>query len=93
MEQMVDKETVDQKLASAGWKVDGSFSEHLAIGHAGDLCILVPQWAWRSDDPVYELYDVERNVSYWVAEVPTPRQAVQLLQEYGEEPEELDQPY
>ncbi len=57
---------------SAGWAVDGSVSEHLARGHAGDLCLLVPQWARRTTDPVYELYDVERNVSYWVRQIPTP---------------------
>jgi hypothetical protein len=84
----VDEQRHKEQLANAGWEPDGTFSEHLAIGNKGDLCILVPQWVWRSDDPMYELYDVERNVSCWVAEVPTPEQAAQLLQEYGEEPEE-----
>jgi len=88
----MDKETLDQELARAGWEVDGSFSEHLIIGNAGDLCVIVPGWVGLNEDPVYELYDVERDVSYWVREVLTPQKAAELLQEYGKSPEEWDQP-
>lgn len=84
----MDKKALDQKLSSAGWEVDGSFSEHLVIGNADDLCVIVPSWVWESDEPVYELYDVEKNISYWVREVPTPKQAAELLWEYGSPPEE-----
>ena len=81
-----------QELVSAGWEVDGSFSEHLVLGNAGDLCVIVPRWVARTDDPLYELYDVERNVSYWVREVPTPQKAGLLLQEHGKPSEEWEQP-
>jgi hypothetical protein len=30
--------------------------------------------------------------TYWVQEVPTPQQALQLLQEHGRPPEEWDLP-
>jgi hypothetical protein len=38
---VVDKDNIDQELKNAGWKPNGTFSEHLAIGESGDLCILV----------------------------------------------------
>jgi hypothetical protein len=61
----VDKERYDEDLASAGWEPDGNFSEHLAIGHAGDLCVIVPAGVWgRSGGPIFELHDVEKYLSY-----------------------------
>jgi hypothetical protein len=84
----VDRKTLEQELASTGWEVDGSFSEHLAIGNAEDLSVIVPGWAEWGEDPVYELYDVERNVSYWVDKMLTPNQAAELLREHGKTPEE-----
>jgi hypothetical protein len=86
----MDKGTLDEQLARAGWDADGSFSEHLAIGNAGDLCIIIPWSMARTDDLLYELYDVERDISYWVREVPTPTEAAQLLREYGKPPEAWD---
>ena len=85
---MADKDKIDRELADAGWEPDGTFSEHLAIGEADDLCVLVHRSTWETDEPAYELYDVERNVSCWVHEVPTPEQAAALLEEHGEPPEE-----
>ena len=84
---MVDKDRIDQELADAGWLPDGTFSEHLAIGEADNLCVLVHRSTWEADQPAYELYDAGRHVSYWVHEIPTPDQAVKLLEEYGETPE------
>ena len=81
---MVDKDNIDQELADAGWEPDGTFSEHLAIGEAGDLCILVHRSTWGTDEPTYELYDVGRDVSYRVHEIPTPERAATLLAEHGE---------
>ena len=40
---------------------------------------------------VFELLDHEKNVSYWVKEVPTPQQAQMLLEEHGELPEKWEQ--
>jgi hypothetical protein len=81
---MMGQDNIDQALKNAGWETDGTFSEHLAIGESGDLCILVHRSTWRTDEPTYELYDVEREVSYWVHEIPTPEQAAGLLEEHGE---------
>ena len=84
----MDKDRIDQELAEAGWEPHGTFSEHLSIGESGDLCVLVPRSTWETDEPAYELYDVERDVSYWVHEIPTPERAAMLLEEHGEPPEE-----
>jgi hypothetical protein len=81
---VVDKNNIDQELADAGWEPDGTFSEHLAIGESGDLCILVHRSTWGTDEPTYELYDVGRDVSYRVHEIPTPERAATLLAEHGE---------
>jgi hypothetical protein len=87
---MVGQDNIDQKLADAGWEPDGTFSEHLAIGESGDLCILVRRSTWGTDEPTYELYDVDREVSYWVHEIPTPEQAAMLLEEHGQPLEETE---
>ena len=85
---MADKTKIDRELAEAGWETDGSFSEHLAIGESGDLCVLVHRSTWETNLRTYELYDVGRHVSYWVHEIPTPERATKLLEEHGETPEE-----
>jgi hypothetical protein len=87
---MASKDKVDQDLLDAGWEPDGTFSEHLAIGESGDLCILVHRSTWETNEPTYELYDAGRHVSYWVHKIPTPEQAARLLAEHGERPEEAE---
>ena len=82
------KDRIDRELADAGWETDGTFSEHLAIGNSGELCVLAPRSPLEPDEPAYELYDVWRNVSYWVHDVPTTDRAAALLEEHGETPEE-----
>ena len=77
---------IHQQMSSVGWEVDGSFSEHLAIGEAGDLCMIVPAWVLGSENRLYELYDVSRHISHWVREVPTPEQAAELLNKHGKTP-------
>jgi hypothetical protein len=52
------------------------------------LCILVHRSTWKTDEPAYELYTVGQHISYWVREIPTPEQAVELLEEHGKPPEE-----
>jgi hypothetical protein len=79
---------IEQGLADAGWRLDGSFSEHLVIGHDSDISILVDRRSWDGNDPAYELYNAERHLCYWVKEIPPPRQAAMLIEEYGELPEE-----
>jgi hypothetical protein len=90
----VTREEIERGLVDAGWELDGSFSDYLIVGEDGDLSILVPQWAWGMDDPLYELCDGEREITYWVREIPTPQQATMLLEEHGELPkEERGNPY
>ena len=84
------KDMIDRNLADAGWSTDGSFSEHLSIGNWGDLCVLVHRSTWETDEPAYELYDVDKHLSYWVHEIPTPERAASLLEEHGESPEEAE---
>lgn len=85
---MADKDRIDRELADAGWEPDGTFSDYLAIGEAGDLCVLVHRSTWESNEPTYELYDAGQHVSYWVHEIPTPERAAALLEEHGESSEE-----
>lgn len=82
------KERFDEELASAGWEPNGTFSEHLAIGTAGDFCIIVPAWVWDKSTPVFELYDLKFSLSHWVTEIPTPQEAAAILRWYGRPPEE-----
>jgi hypothetical protein len=86
----VNREAIEQSFTRAGWELDGSFSEYLAIGCNGDsLSILAyAQEAHEPEDPVFELIDHESNLTYGVQEIPSPQQAAQLLQEHGQPPEE-----
>jgi hypothetical protein len=68
--------------------VGGIYPEPLAIGNDSDLDVIVRSWTWGSDGPVYELHDAEKNVSYWVLEMPSPQKAAELLREHGGPPEE-----
>jgi hypothetical protein len=87
---MLNLEEIERNFASAGWAIDGGFSGHLVIGYSGDgLSILAYEEKSSTDgDPVFELIDHERNVTYGVQEIPTPRQATHLLGENGQPPEE-----
>ena len=87
----VDRVAIEQSFASAGWEIDTGFSEYLLIGYNGDvLSILAHREVWETEDPVFELIDHERNLTYGVQEIPTPQQAAQILQEHGQPPEESD---
>jgi len=44
----------------------------MIVGFANNLSILAHEWVWGLDDPVFELYDGERNLTYWVRVIPTP---------------------
>jgi hypothetical protein len=85
---MADAEEIERGLGEAGWKTDGNFSEHMIIGECGELCVLIHRSTHKTDEPTYELYDVDRHVSYWVHKVPTPEHPAMLLEEHGETPEE-----
>ena len=51
----MDTEAIEQSFASAGWEIDGSFSEYLIIGYNGDsLSILAHREGWETEDPVFD---------------------------------------
>ena len=84
-------EAIEQSFARAGWEIDRSFSEYLIIGYNGDgLSILAYPEPRETEDPVFELIDHERNLTYGVQDTLPPQQAAQLLQEHGQPPEESD---
>ena len=80
----MEKEAVEQELVRAGWEVDYGFLEHLTIGNAGDLSILVPPRDRQGTVPEYELYDVQRNTACRIEVIPTPLRAGMLLEDHGE---------
>jgi hypothetical protein len=82
----VTQEVIDQGFVDAGWKFDGSFSGHLIVGEDEDLTILAHRWVRGIDDPVFELGD--GDVTYWVQDIPRPREARELLKVRGGLPEE-----
>ncbi len=84
-------EEIEKSLTSAGWYLDGSFLDYLVIGYTDGLSILAGKEAWETDDPVdpvFELVDHERDLTYGVQEIPTPRQAQKMLREHGHPPGE-----
>ena len=83
----MNREELEQRLARAGWNLDGSFSGYLLIGYTNDLSVLVPEEACETNDPIFEIIEHERNATYWVRELPTPQQAQELLEEHGQLPE------
>src|SRR5215218_6495156 len=81
-------EEIERGLVDAGWELDVSFSDYLIVGEDGDLSILVPKWAGAMGAEDYELCDGDRELTYWVREIPTPQHAAMLLEEHGGTPEE-----
>ena len=81
-------EEIENSFIGAGWHLDGSFADYLAIGYTDRLSILAGKEAWETDDPVFELIDHERDLTYRVQEIPTPGQAQVLLLEHGQPPGE-----
>lgn len=56
------------------------------IGEDYELSILAPHWAWEAGAAVFELWDGERSLTYWVRKIPTPRQTATLLTKHGGRP-------
>jgi hypothetical protein len=87
----VSPEEIENSFTSAGWYLDGSFLDYLVIGYTDGVSILAGKEAWDPDDPVdpvFELVDHERDLTYTVPEIPTPPQAQKMLQEHGHPPGE-----
>ena len=68
----VSPEEIENSLTSAGWYLDGSFLDYLVIGYTDGVSILAGKEAWEPDDPVFELIDHERDLTYGVQEILTP---------------------
>jgi hypothetical protein len=80
----MEREEVEQQgFAGAGWELDGSFYKHLIIGYRQDLSIIAYRQTWETEDPKFQLCDHEKDLGYWVREIPTPQQAAELLKKSG----------
>jgi hypothetical protein len=87
----MDQEEIQQRFFSAGWSIDGSFSEYLIIGYSGDeMSLLAHKGSWEDDDPVFVILDHDRNLTHFVYGVPTSLQAAKLLRDHGKVADELD---
>jgi hypothetical protein len=83
----VNREEIEQRFASAGWELDGSFAEHLIIGYNGDgVSLLAHAEVWGADDSIFEILDHEEMFNYYVTAIPTPQQAEKLVRERGKLP-------
>lgn len=96
---------IQQNLTNAGWDIDDSFSGWLLIGFSGDNLSIVAhkekgeeekrveeeRETREPDEIVFELLDHQRNLTYWLKEVPTPQRAQELLEEHGELPEKWEE--
>ena len=84
----VSKEEIERNFASAGWELDGSFGDHLAIGSHDGISILAHEEEWGTESPYFEILDHEKMITNWVREVPTPQQAQELLHKHERQPQE-----
>ncbi len=81
-----------QNFAGAGWDNDNSFSGYLVIGFSGgNLSIVAHNDSWENGNRSFELINHETSNTYWVEEVPSPQQAQEMLEEYGEIPEKWEE--
>jgi len=88
----LNPEEIESCFSNAGWHIDGGFEDYLVIGCDNDrLSILAYGEALQTDDPIFELIEHERNVTYGVPQISTPQQAAQLLREHGQPPEEEEE--
>ena len=89
----MNREEIEQRFIDAGWDLDGSFGDYLLIGHDGNLIsLLAHREFWGTDNPFFEILDHQEMITYWLQQVPTPKQAAQLLQDHGQPPEQWDLP-
>jgi hypothetical protein len=92
----VTREEVERAFVDAGWQVGRDFFESSmsVVGLRSGLMIIAYESELKSENPLFELVDFERCLTYWVREVPTPDTAAKLLWEQGGLPgEERGNPY
>ena len=63
-------------------------SRYPIVGNVGDLSITAHEQYAEPDNPVFELVDSRRVLSYWVRVIPTPRVGAVLVDKHGGPPEE-----
>src|SRR5215210_603749 len=80
---VMNREEIKRGFIGAGWEVAEPSWPHLVVGNAGNLSILAYRSLAEIDDPVFELLDRRRNVTYWARVIPTPRLAMVLLEKHG----------
>jgi hypothetical protein len=80
-------EEIVRSFLRAGWEVPGP-SHYPLVGTSGDLSITAHEQYTETENPVFELVDSRRVVSWWVSLIPTPQEAAELLEEHGGAPEE-----
>lgn len=84
----MSREEIERAMEEAGWKIDGGFVDHLIVGHDDVVSLLAYPWAWEAPDPGFEISHEVKDTTYWVRGIPTPRRAVELIEEHGGPPEE-----
>ena len=84
----MSREEIERVMQEAGWKLDAGFVDHLVVGHDSVVSILAYPWAWEGEDPAFEISHEAKDATYWVRGVPTPRRAIELIEENGGPPEE-----
>jgi hypothetical protein len=89
----MNPEDIARSFIRAGWEVL-DLTRYPLVGNAGNLSITAHERYAAADDPVFELVDSRRVMSYWVRVVPTPQAAAVLIEKHGGAPEEeLGNPY
>ena len=83
----ITREEIQRGFEIAGWEVPG-LSRYPIVGNAGDLSITAHEQYAEPDNPVFELVDRRRILSYWVRVIPSPRVAAVLIDKHSGPPEE-----
>lgn len=88
---VMTREEVREAFEKAGWRISDRTNYHLLVGEAENpsLSLLAHEEAIGAANPVFEIVDRERNATLRVRSIPTPTQAVALLEEQGGLPEEV----
>ena len=68
----VSKEEIERNFASAGWELDGSFGDHLAIGSHDGISILAHKEEWGTESPYFEILDHEKMITNWCVKCLPP---------------------
>src|SRR4051794_35873660 len=70
----ITREEIERSFVDAGWEMPGS-PHYPIVGNAEDLSIVAHEQYAQGDDPVFEIVDGRRMLSYWSRVIVTPRQA------------------